>query len=101
MGRRMGTLLACALLGLAAAASEARAADPAVVLNEINCEGTDWVEIVNTSDDPADISGWLLTDDPLTSTRADHRLLFAAGTTVPAQGALVVEKGAAGFPFGI
>jgi hypothetical protein len=72
-----------------------------VVLNETNCEGTDWVEIVNTSNTPADISGWLLTDDPLGSVRTDHRMHFAASTTIPPLDDLVVEKGASGFPFGI
>jgi hypothetical protein len=94
-------LLLCALLGLAWAAAQAPAANADVVLNEINCEATDWVEIVNTSDTPADISGWLLTDDPLGSVRTDHRMHFANPTTIPAHGVLVVEKGASGFPFGI
>ena len=35
------------LAGVGAANASAASAD--VVLNEINCEGTDWVEIVNTS----------------------------------------------------
>ena len=77
------------------------AAHGAVVVNEVNCEGTDWVELVNTGDDPVDLSGWLLTDDPLDADRADHRLLIAGGTTIPQQGAIVFEKGAAGFPFGV
>ena len=88
--------------GLAAhAAASSATPGVAVVVNEINCEGTDWVELVNTSDSPEDISGWLLTDDPLSGTRADHRYVFPAGTTVPPGGELVVEKLAGGFPFGI
>ena len=76
---------------------------PNVVLNEMNCEGTDWVELVNTSDSTADISGWLLTDDPLTQNppRADHRYLLPASTTIAPGAKLVVEKVAGGFPFGI
>jgi lamin tail-like protein len=89
------------LLCLATGAAQVSAAGAAVVLNEVNCEGTDWVELVNTSDTEADISGWLLTDDPLTSTRADHRLLFPTPTVIPARSDLVVEKGLSGFPFGI
>lgn len=76
---------------------------PAVALNEINCEGTDWVELVNTSGSPADVSGWLLTDDPLDASppRTDHRYLFPATTTIPSGAKLVVEKVAGGFPFGV
>lgn len=101
MVRKAGVILICSLLGLAAFAVRAPAAGAAVVLNEINCEGTDWVELVNTSADPADLSGWLLTDDPLGSTRVDHRMLFAAGTEIAGLDDLVIEKGAGGFPFGI
>ena len=74
-----------------------------VVLNEINCEATDWIELVNTSDGSVDVSGWLLSDDPLDRDpwRADHRYLFPASTTIPPRGKLVVEKVAGGFPFGI
>jgi hypothetical protein len=92
----LGFALLCAL-----AAADAPAAGAAVVLNEINCEGTDWVELVNTGADPADISGWLLTDGELTATDPKHRMLFAAGTVIPANGDLVVEKGDSGFAFGI
>ena len=89
------------LLAAAGLGARADAAGAAVVLNEINCEGTDWVELVNTGPDAADISGWLLTDDPLDSTRADHRHVFGDPTSIPASDDLVVERGGAGFPFGI
>ena len=95
--RLLFALLSC-VLGSALAAPTAGAA---VVLNEVNCEATDWVELVNTSDTAADISGWLLTDDPLTSTRPDHRLLFPASSSISPHDDLVVERGASGFPFGI
>lgn len=74
-----------------------------VVLNEINCEGTDWVELANTSGSPVDVSGWLLTDDPLDASplRADHRFLFPATTTISPGAKLVVERTAEGLPFGI
>ena len=74
-----------------------------VVLNEINCEGTDWVELINTAEEPVDLSGWLLTDDPLTQNppRADHRYLFPASTTIAPDAKLVVERVAGGIPFGI
>jgi hypothetical protein len=96
--RRLSGWLTCLV---AAGLVHAGGAGAAVVLNEVNCEATDWVEVVNTGGDAADVSGWLLTDDPLTSTRADHRYAFPSGTLVAAGDDLVVERGAGGFPFGI
>jgi hypothetical protein len=98
--------LIVALSAVAAASAPAGLAVPAaaaVVLNEINCEGTDWIELTNTGASPADISGWLLTDDPLTQNppRADHRFLFPASTTIAPNAKLVVEKVAGGFAFGV
>ena len=91
------------VLWVSSAGLAAPAAGAVVVLNEVNCEGTDWVELVNTSGSPADVSGWLLTDDPLDANplRADHRYLFPAATTLPPGGRFVVEKVVGGFPFGI
>lgn len=93
---------------LALCVALAGSAHAAVVLNEVNCEGTDWVELVNTSAAPADVSGWLLTDDPIDRDppRAEHRLTFPASSAVPGSGSLVVERGTApvppdAFPFGI
>jgi len=95
---RVGLAALAVAAGLGAMATVAPAA---VVLNEVNCEGTDWVELVNTASVEADLSGWLLTDDPLTKNKADHRLVLPAGTTLPAYGRRSFEKGAGGFPFGI
>jgi hypothetical protein len=97
---RISILFATLALAWVVAPAAARAD---VVLNEVNCEGTDWVELVNTSADPADVSGWLLTDDPIDRDppRVDHRLTFAAGAEIDAHAALVVERGDGGFPFGI
>ena len=89
---------------LAALAIHVPAAGAAVVLNEINCEATDWVELVNTSATPADISGWLLTDDPLDANppRPTHQMFFPNPTVIPAGGDMVVEKVTpGGFPFGL
>jgi CotH protein/lamin tail-like protein len=95
-------LMATALVGWLPAAHASNSV-PTVVLNEINCEATDWVELVNTSDSPAEVSGWLLTDDPLNRVppRSDHRYVFPAATTIQPGAFLVVEKVAGGFPFGI
>jgi len=99
----VGVVLALVAAPWVALLPSAHASSSGVVLNEINCEATDWVELVNTADAPADVSGWLLTDDPLDRNplRADHRYLFPAGTTIEPDHYLVVEKVAGGFPFGI
>ena len=92
--------IACALVGWGSPAS---AAGAGVVLNEVNCTGTDWVELVNTGVEQAEVGGWLLTDDPLDRAppRADHRHAIPAATTLAPLGALVIERGATGLPFGI
>jgi hypothetical protein len=89
------------LLLFAASAVAAPVASAGVVLNEINCEGTDWIELVNTSDEPADISGWRVTDRPLDSTDETHRMFFPASTVIAPNDDLVTERGTGGFPFGI
>src|SRR3954447_905373 len=103
--RAARTLAAVILMTFGILSAQAASASAAVVLNEINCEGTDWVELYNTSSDPADISGWLLTDDPLNpaTPRANHRMLFANPTMIPGHGLITVDKGttAGTFPFGI
>lgn len=46
----------------------------------------DWVELVNVTDTPFDLSGYHLTDDPANLTR----YTFPSGTTIPANGHLLV-----------
>lgn len=87
-------------LSLAAAAMAAPAASADVVLNEISCDDADWIELVNTSNAPADISGWLLADDPLDA--LGDPMTFANPTVIPANGYLAVERNEpGGFTFGI
>jgi hypothetical protein len=47
-----------------------------------------WVEIFNAGSAARDVSGWTLTDDP----DRNNPHVFAAGTTIPAGGFLVVEE---------
>lgn len=98
LGSIAGGLLVA--LGFTSLAPAARAD---VVLNEINCTGTDWVEVVNTGPAPVDLSGWLLTDDAIDRNppRADHRFVVPDGTGIDPSGMLVVERQSGGFPFGI
>ncbi|MEQ1504028.1 MAG: lamin tail domain-containing protein [Myxococcota bacterium] len=70
---------------------------PSVKVNEILAWNTtglqdevgafpDWIELFNASDEPADLSGWWLTDDVANP----FNWLFPDGTTIPAGGYLVV-----------
>ena len=85
---------------LAALAIHVPAAGAAVVLNEINCEATDWVELVNTSTTPADISG-LAADgrsarrEPAAARPPD---VLSDPHDIPPGGKLVVEKVAGRVP---
>lgn len=72
-----------------------------VVLNEVDCHGRDWVEVVNRSAAAVDLSGWSVADDPA---REGHQYALPAGSVVQAGGRLVVkqaEEPDPGFPFGI
>ncbi|HUS34933.1 MAG TPA: lamin tail domain-containing protein [Verrucomicrobiae bacterium] len=89
-----GRLLA-ALCALTLAAQAAHAAESVVKINEIQAnnatgiiEGsiTDWVELINTSAAPVNISNFGLTDNDLDPTK----WTFPPGTIIPANGLLVV-----------
>jgi hypothetical protein len=72
-----------------------------VVLNEVDCHGRDWIELLNTGDAPADLSGYGLTDD-LDDPERTYRL--PAGTEIAPGGFLDVRQqneNADGFQFGI
>jgi spore coat protein CotH len=90
----IGVLLLFAGTGIAAPAASAD-----VALNEINCDGTDWIELANTSPDPADVSGWVLADDPLGA--PGDPMTFPNPTVIPGNDYLAVTKGSSGFAFGI
>lgn len=101
--KRLLVALAVCTTTLVLIAPAVAAASPSVTLSEVNCEGTDWIELGNPTATSVDLSGWLLTDDPIDRTppRADHRYTFPSGTSLAAGATLVVEKSAPGFPFGI
>lgn len=71
-----------------------------VVVNEVAADGPmgDWVELHNPSGADADVSGFFLTDDPLSKPMA---YALPAGTVVPAGGYLVVNVSAATTGFGL
>lgn len=70
-------------------------------INEIDCHGRDWIELVNAGDTPADPNGWALTDNPEEPTRL---FAFVGEAPIPPGGFLSVretEGDEAGLEFGI
>jgi len=72
---------------------------PTVAVNEINSNGTDWVEIKNTGAAPVDVSGWTVMDNDPIGHVADVTPL-ADGTTL-APGAYLVLTTGIDFGFGL
>ena len=70
-----------------------------VVLNEVRCTGGDWIELFNTSTlIAADLSGFVLTDDP---GQTDHAWAIPGGTTLEPSTAIVFHREPGSLPFGI
>ena len=72
---------------------------PAVAINEINSNGTDWVEIKNTGTTPVDISGWTVMDNDPIGHAKDVTPLPA--NTILAAGEHRVFSSGAEFTFGL
>jgi hypothetical protein len=77
-----------------------------VRMNEVDCHGNDWVEVVNLTDADFDLSGWVLTDTLEDVAPEGHAYIVPADTVVPANGFLVLlqsdmSDGTEGFEFGI
>lgn len=56
------------------------------LLFDLNGEDDDWIELVNTTNTPIDLAGFYLSDNPLNL----MAWAFPAGTTIPANGYLLV-----------
>ena len=82
----------------------ARAVESPIVINEVDCDGNDWIEVFNRSSSPVEVSGWLLTDKSLNTLDPAHKYVFPPGTRIPASTHLVVQQSGSGdrkLPFGI
>ena len=90
-------------VALLAISPAAMAESSGVALNEVNCTGTDWVEVINRSNAEVSLAGWLLTDDALDRVplRDSHRMRFGADAVLEPGARLVVNQGVGGFPFGL
>lgn len=95
-------LTALALIGCGGGGgSDAGSEAGAVALNEVDCHGRDWVEIMNTSDGALNLGGWIITDS---LTKTDHFYALPTGTALAAHARLVVKSAKddeVGFSFGI
>lgn len=106
MNLRFSTVLATLVLAVAGCGGtggdeDVINSDSDVRLNEIDCHGTDWIEIANSGDMVADVSGWYVTDGLDKST---HYYALPEGTIVRAGGYVVIkveDVDRPGFPFGI
>ncbi|MBC8071357.1 MAG: lamin tail domain-containing protein, partial [Deltaproteobacteria bacterium] len=103
-----GTLGCTDTCGFDTSACELAGDAAVVVINELSSSGDDEIELFNAGARPADISGWILTDDlaspedPYDGETDLEELAFADGTTLGVGEYLVVIKGdAPGHPFGL
>ena len=72
-----------------------------VIINEVNCHGRDWVEIVNVTTSAMDLGGWYVADKMGDSA---HRYALPSGTQIQPGEHLVVRQEMypeEGFPFGL
>ncbi len=71
-----------------------------LVINEVDCHGRDWIEVVNLGPGAADLAAWTLTDDP-----SDRARRYALPAGALAEGGIAdfrrQDEDDAGFTFGI
>ncbi len=83
----------------------ANAAQNNVVINEIQCEGTDWIEIYNPTNVTVNISQWIITDrNPADGyPTAKHLYIFNTGSVIKAKSFRVIKQGSKSYnlKFGI
>jgi hypothetical protein len=76
-----------------------------VVINELQCDGTDWIEIYNPTNLIVNLSGWILTDrnPAVASPSGKHLYVFTSGNVIQPKAHRVIKQGTAGInlKFGI
>ena len=94
--KRLRYLLVSAFVGLNLFSNFApvQAAVPRITINEIQCAGTDWIELYNPGVEAVDISGWLLTDKPIDSGKNTY--FFPNRSIIAAKKYLTVYQGTSG-----
>lgn len=76
---------------------------PSIVINEVDCDGNDWIEIYNRTKKTVNLTGYKLTDRLPARATINHMYAFPRGTKLKAQSRLVVQQVGTGIrlPFGI
>jgi hypothetical protein len=95
--------LLLAALGTACGEEGVQRTSTAMVFNEVDVHGRDWVELVNPTTGALDLSGWMLSDRPDDPAK---RYVLPAGTVAQPGGYLVIKGEDApgdgtGFTFGL
>ena len=69
-----------------------------VVINELQCDGTDWIEIYNPTNLIVNLSGWILTDrnPAVASPSGKHLYVFTSGNVIQPKTHRVIKQGTAG-----
>ncbi len=106
LGSEMKKLLVLALWFTSfALLPPATAADPLVVINELQCQGEDWIELYNPTNSTVDLSGWIIADrNPGQGfPSAKHIFVFVTGNVIKAKSHRIIRQGSAGIniKFGI
>lgn len=73
------------------------AAEQSVVINEIQCSGTDWIEIYNPTNVTVNMSQWIITDrNPADGyPTGKHIFVFNTGSVLKAKSFRVIKEGSA------
>ena len=76
---------------------------PSVVINEVDCDGNDWIELYNRSSKKVDLSTYRLTDRVPSRASASHLYSFPRGSSVSSKQFKVVQQIGSGrlLPFGV
>lgn len=76
---------------------------PSVLINEVDCDGNDWIELYNRSSKKVDLSTYRLTDRVPSRASASHLYSFPRGSSVLSKKFKVVQQIGSGrlLPFGV
>ena len=92
------------LLASVITAPTATAAQDNLVINELQCEGNDWIEIYNPTANTVELFGWKLTDRDMTgAVTTKHIYSFPKYSTIAPKSFKTIKQTAnpGGLPFGI
>lgn len=97
-------LIPFALLSTFLGAPAASAAQDNLVINEVQCDGNDWIEIYNPTSSTIELNGWKLSDrDMTTAVTAKHIYSFPRDSSIGPKKFKTIKQTSnpGGLPFGI